>query len=87
MGQGRACVLRRNPPHEEALCCRRVAKAASTPFRGDLAKAGLESADWALAARADFAPTEPRIPDWQVVESIRVTTQLRVMLFKMARKR
>ena len=66
---------------------REAAKSAWAPFREDLAKAGLESADWALAARADFAPTEPRVPDWQVVESIPATTQPRTMRFRPGKRR
>jgi len=56
------------------------------PFRDDFAKAGNDAAEWALAARAAFAPSTPATPDWQVVESIPTTTQPRVMRFKRGRR-
>jgi len=65
---------------------REAAARAWNPFRDDLAKMGTEAPDWALAARAEFAPITPEVPDWQVVEQIPVTTQPRVMRFKPGRR-
>ena len=38
------------------------------PFRKKFPKMGLEAADWALAARAAFAPETPVVPQWANVQ-------------------
>jgi len=43
---------------------RTAAQRAWEPFRKGLAKQGLDAADWALAARAAFAPESPAQPQW-----------------------
>ena len=43
---------------------RQGAERAAESFRKDWPKLGLDAADWALAARASFAPDLPEAPDW-----------------------
>lgn len=43
---------------------RAAADRAWAPFRKNMAKQGLDAADWALAARAAFAPESPVQPQW-----------------------
>lgn len=47
---------------------RAVAHRAWAPFRKNLPKLGLEASDWALAARAAFAPENPTAPQWANAE-------------------
>ena len=64
---------------------RAAAQSAWAPFRKGMAKQGLDAADWALAARAAFAPESPAQPQWARADDAEPAPRPRSVKIKLGR--
>jgi len=64
---------------------RQGANRAWAPFQKGFGKLRLEAADWALAARASFAPETPAAPEWASAEEPAKPPRRRSTSFKLGR--